>query len=720
MCGRWLSKMKNIENQNIWEACVETLSKFDLLNHESCCQLNIILKDTDKKKTLAEISELASYTYERDIETGKISQMMLSRMEENGEIVGSHIFSRMARHYYLMEKVTRRDYSKKRTLCATIHAHLGNNYFFSPKEEVIGKVLEIGTKLMSIEKYDLMTNDYSEGIVKAIEILQGYEINIGVLYDSIDCNEKTNNAIFELLEKKIMSVGGLAVLVYLGEKYFFNNFVPVIDRYMISRSIDNKQSVPIQLLISMAIKHLNINDINYNKKDSQCIEIIDLAQSWYNIWDVEGETGMEYAMGRAENYPLELFNQIIVDKFCVPKQYNKEYILSSLDHMIKPLFLLCNKKYSYDDYRKVTCYLMNQPCFIYVIDIKKMKKKVDVANYKIDMILEDMSIPAIRVNSEFTSLDASCNHYKWPLIQFPMKRYVYIDYHICGFGFYNVAYEIIKENCTSIDKIQGEYVEDMLKDELKKKKYYYLCGKYSELKKKKLGGSECDLIMQDKNTFFFELKKTAITNELDNLDDVTMLQQLAKGMVKAQKQCFLHELYLKSNGSICLDDNGFRNIVYPASEQDCCFKISVCHQEYSFLTSKNFCTLLLETILLGGFGVKDPGRKDDLNKLNNFGKQIFEIIRKNKETGKVVVRDEVFYSLFCSLQQILIALWNSEDENDFLDMIKEWIYCQDKSLDAYLQILTHIYHRKHPEKPNLKKEVIEMFERTGKKCMFIG
>ena len=76
--------------------------------------------------------------------------------------------------------------------------------------------------------------------------------------------------------------------------------------------------------------------------------------------------------------------------------------------------------------------------------------------------------------------------------------------------------------------------------------------------------------------------------------------------------------------------------------------------------------------------------------------------------------------MFCSLQQILTALWNSEDEKDFLDMIKEWIYCQDKSLDSYLQIVTHIYYRENPEKTNLKKSVIEMFERTGRKCMYIG
>ena len=716
--------MKNIENQNIWETCFAALSKLDLSNiqvrHEPCCQSNIVLKDDDKKKVLAAIYELATYSDKKDVETGTISQMQLFRMEENGEIVGSHIFSRMARHYYLQEKTTGRDYSKERNLCFTIHAYLGNGYYFLPKEDVVGKVFELGKKLRGIQEYDFVHSDYLEEIAKAIGIIQNYGIDVTVLSGSIDCNEKINNTIFELIEKKVMSVGGLALLMYLGERYILDNYIPQLDRYMVSRESKNKQSVPIHILLSFAIKHLNINDKNYNKKESQCNEIVALAQAWYDIWDIEGESGMEYAMFTPNNYPLELFNQILVDKFCVPKQYNRRYILSSLDHMIKPLFSQCNKKYSYDDYRKVASYLMEQPYFICVITVEQMKNQLDVANYKIDMILDDISISVMDVNSEFTSLAAPCNHYKWPLIQFPMKRYVYIDYHISGFGFYDVAYEMIKENENSIDRRQGEFVEKMLKDELKKKKYSFLCGKYPELKKKKLGSSECDLVMQDKNTFFFELKKTPITNELENFDDVTMLQQLAKGMVKAQKQCFSHELYLKLNGSICLDDNDTENILCPASEQDCFLKISVCHQEYSFLTSKNFCTSLLETILLGGFEVKEPSRKGDLDGLNNLGTQIMKIICHNKEKEKIIVRDEVFYSLFCSLQQILTALWNSEDEKDFLDMIKEWIYCQDKSLDLYLQIAEHIYYRENPEKNNLKKKAIEMFERTGKKCMYIG
>ena len=53
-------------------------------------------------------------------------------------------------------------------------------------------------------------------------------------------------------------------------------------------------------------------------------------------------------------------------------------------------------------------------------------------------------------------------------------------------------------------------------------------------------------------------------------------------------------------------------------------------------------------------------------------------------------------------------------------MIKEWIYCQDKSLDPYLQILTHIYYRENPEEMDMKKAVIEMFEKTERKCLYVG
>lgn len=354
--------MKYIENPDIWKICIEVFDSLDIeLSSKIFCPSQRNMSAEDKKKIMEEFLKLAKYTYEKDIVSGHVSQLELSQMEENGLILGSHIFCRMARHYYFMEQATGEDHRKERILCATIHANLGNTFFFEPNHDVIEGVAKLGIQLLDAKRHDFITSDYSDGIVNALHILHGYGIEPSIQYGTFDCNERINHEIFDLLEKKVKMVGGLAVLIYLWKTFFGNYYSPDLDRYMISRSIDNRQSTPVQLLISLAIKHLNINDKNYDKKECQCREIIDLAQAWYNILEVEGESGIEYAMATVNRYPLELYNQIVVDKFCIPKQYTKDYILASLDHMIQPLFYLCNKKYSYSDYRKVACYLMNQP-----------------------------------------------------------------------------------------------------------------------------------------------------------------------------------------------------------------------------------------------------------------------------------------------------------------------------------------------------------------------
>ena len=101
----------------------------------------------------------------------------------------------------------------------------------------------------------------------------------------------------------------------------------------------------ISVIGALSLKHLKLADTYHQRKEAQCTEIVSLAQAWYNLWDVEGESAFEYTMS-IDNYPLELYNQMIVDKFCIPKQYSKRFILSSLDHIIMPFFKSAKKRYS--------------------------------------------------------------------------------------------------------------------------------------------------------------------------------------------------------------------------------------------------------------------------------------------------------------------------------------------------------------------------------------
>ena len=196
--------MKYVENEKIWNICMDAVEELDWSKvpaiNENCGESNRTTK-SDEDKVVSEMKSLAMYSYTMGDEKGKISQRQLFQKEKNMEIVGSHIFIRMARFFYLREKIENRDYSKPRILCCTIHAYLGNGIYFTPTKEIIGKVLELGQELGLKKEYDMLDTAYMQGISNAIHVFQSYGIEITMLYGGIDCYEKLYDAIFEILEK---------------------------------------------------------------------------------------------------------------------------------------------------------------------------------------------------------------------------------------------------------------------------------------------------------------------------------------------------------------------------------------------------------------------------------------------------------------------------------------------------------------------------------------
>lgn len=130
--------MKYIEHENAWKACMEAVDELDLSKIQIPCEENCEAENliSNEDNVVNQIKNLATYSYDTDVESGKISQRKLLQMERDEKIISSHIFRRMARCFYLQEKLTNMDYSRQRTLCCTIHNYLGNTYYFSLKEEV--------------------------------------------------------------------------------------------------------------------------------------------------------------------------------------------------------------------------------------------------------------------------------------------------------------------------------------------------------------------------------------------------------------------------------------------------------------------------------------------------------------------------------------------------------------------------------------------------------
>lgn len=267
-------------------------------------------------------------------------------------------------------------------------------------------------------------------MIESAKLLKNYGINPEIEYTGFSCSEETSQKIFNLVEGKIKSVSGNYVLSKIFSE-FFAEYIPMFDLYNISRNVKDERNEPINVLLNLSVKHLRANIISSDADiiESKVNEIFQITRAWLDVFDIQSESGMEYSMMRVENFPLYFNNEIIYDKMCTPKQYSKKYILLLLDFLIKPFFDKAEKRYSFKEYYCLAEYLMLLEHPYAFLNLNDIHKKTKIAYYKINLILEDISIPIKEVNSKFKSLEGETDFYTRPIIRFPFEKYLYIDYH---------------------------------------------------------------------------------------------------------------------------------------------------------------------------------------------------------------------------------------------------------------------------------------------------
>ncbi len=696
--------MKSVENESIWNMLLgeieKAAEKSDIQKEEDCVA---------KEK----LTSLALYTYERDIETRKVSEYELAREEREGRLFSSNIFVRMIRHYRIRSRLENSDFSRHIRLLTNIHAHLGNAYYFKAEEKTARELFAYGNMLSD---FDIGAHEpLLDRITEAAIFLRRYGIDIKAERGSLSLSEEMNQKIFDIIDGKISSVSGNCVLERMFREHF-NEYIEIFDLYNISRRTDGKRNEPINLLLNLAVKSLraNVTHSAYISAESRLDEIFNLARAWLDVLDVQGESGIEYSLMRHESFPVYFSNEILFDKICIPRQYSQRFILLLLDSLIKPWFDRAKKDYTFKDYYRIAEYItsIKAPCLYLTAD--GIKRATGVARYKAEMILNDISQPIKNVNSDFTSLEGGINFNTRPVIKFPFDKYLYIDFHFTGFGFYLAAYDMIKASLPELDRILGASAEKMLRSEIAKKGYSFEYGDYTSSS----DSSDCDLVIKTADkVFFFEVKKKDIANEFNRLDDVAALEELSKGMIAAQMQGFRHKRNLLKDKQLCLkSEEGDGKVAVSGNEL--IYVFSVCLPEYSFLTSKVFSSKLIEILLLGGFGAVDKIRQSKVEPLNKKGKRLLELSNEILGTPLVDVRKASFYSSFASMQQLLTALWCSESRDEFLDMIKNWIYGTDMSLNTYHSVLLDIASRNIPD--SIRKNAIDMLVRTKREAIFVG
>lgn len=702
--------MKHIEIESTWNIFLDVISglspEIDSVSSADACRVGIE----------EACRNLACYSVSKDMGHGVKSKKELAEMEESGLIANSHIFVRLTRHFYLLGVVERKDTKWLCDLLETLHDFLGNQYYYSVEREIIHQLLILGTGLSAICSHK--RNEYDERMAQSARFLKEQGFSLSVKMGTISHSDETDQELFNLLERKIATIGGNTVYKATMEKYVTRCYFSDMDRYLYGRAIDQERNAPFNLLLQISAKHLSQGrETQITKDKTEYVdEIITLAEAILDICDVQGTSGIEYGMMEPELFPLFLINEIVFDKICIAQQYSARYILLSLDYLIKPWFDYARRNYSYKDYYKVADYILKTQTYRGYVDTKILRAETGIAFYRLKQILKDISLPAKDVNREFTSLDGRLNLFTRPIIAFPAEPYLFLDQHFCGIGFFYAACDMIRENYPLLERKQGEAVEQMLRDEMEKKGYEIKCGNYPEKNGMKSG--QCDLVLQNAKLAFFEVKKKHIADELDALDDVTVLENMAFGMIRAQRQCFFHENYLKSNREILLQDSHQKIICgenfIPA------YKISVCYPEYTFLTNKMFSMNLLEILLRGGFRANDLSLQGKLDKLNQAGEEIRKCVISSNLGHPIDAREISFYSLFCSMQQILTAVWWCADETEFFQVLDGWIYSADKTLDPYISLLATKVLIIDSQEDSVRKAMLECIEKRGTPTMIIG
>ena len=185
---------------------------------------------------------------------------------------------------------------------------------------------------------------------------------------------------------------------------------------------------------------------------------------------------------------------------------------------------------------------------------------------------------------------------------------------------------------------------------------------------------------------FIEIKNQPLPETFEQGDDVETLRCLGEGMIKAQMQCFKHIRQLKRKGYIILENENQPSYELKLNNRKI-ICISICSQEYLFLTNKIFSEYFLESLLFATYHANDPNKENRLEKLNLLREKLATLISDIYVQTKA--RRVFFDTLFRSAQQISTIINASDTLEDFIDNLTTPIYIVDGTNDVYCQLINN-------------------------------
>lgn len=498
---------------------------------------------------------------------------------------------------------------------------------------------------------------------------------------------------FELISREIdqlcKSYGGKNLISSLSE-LLGKTYNSTTGRFMEYRRVGMGTTrigaaIPFGYLVSIVSKYVQYPGSGNFKVFEQLVELItDLIVAF----EIQPYSWMEPLHLSTENLIEFLRKNILYDTFVGIAQ-TKASLASSLIDFINKEFQassISSFGVKLEDAARVALALISlaQTKKFTTVRSKEISKKCRISEHKVTEAMDKLlSIQAGLVNArlDFPPKSLDIDHYFKPAIK-NGNEYLLFPKSITSLGCLNtVCYTISHPNgewCNPSDSQLGYSIEEFLRSAFRKKGIKVIHGDH--LGKPKL---EADLICEANNFIYvFEMKKKPLTREAQSGDEVKIFTDIANSLLASQAQAMKIENVLLSSGSLTLTRNCVNETI--SLNNRSVVKISTSLHDYGVLQDTTVLHRLLQISVSSTVQHHDSKINKNLRQWNDLSQNLNNLLLANKETDW---RNPFYYSLFMSIPQIILALENSNNIDDFFEIIRSLIFVTTSTRNNYSELL---------------------------------
>lgn len=631
-------------------------------------------------------------------DTEKFNRKTVQELENTGKIFSKSIFHIFVKHLYLEMNLDNKNYQFEIDVIKKLCYHIGNTYYFNFEETYLQELFEYAIKLHLCDTPIFDTKDIeTTNILKSMKNLLKirdfeYDVKYGYIYFSDDAEKNIQLEI----EHCISKLGGIAFLRKLFNEEIKPKYNHTIDRFLIHRNIQQvarnirNLRIPYNYLIQLSVKHLNaascilLTETGIRNEYNKAIQI---SRDYLNVLNLQSYLIFGDIIYDFKSIPVKLSRNILFEKLYTPIQYRPDFTLKFLQDVYSPLFnKSTNYGYSFKEYINFCNKILSERSYCATYSFEELSRLTNIKRSALTRILDDVSYNYNEVNSNFNHFLSETNYRLRPLVKLKNEKYFLFSAYFNGFAFSEVLYKKLKPDYPgNFNRKKGKHVEAMIKNLFKEKGYTYHSGNYTISKGH---NDECDMVIETADKIIFiEIKNQPLPDSFEQGDDIKTLRCLGEGMIESQIQCCKHIKQLKNKGYIIFE--GENQPTYKLNYNNrriIC--ISICSQEYLFLTNKMFSENFLESMLCTTYHAFDSNKENRLKNLNELREKLVALV--SNIYGNAGANKVFFDTLFRSAQQISTILNASNTLEDFVENLTTPIYISDGSNDVYCQLTNRI------------------------------